>query len=574
VSAGALVAVAARRVWPATRVGLGGLGGLLVLMTLGWLLWASAVPFGEAPDEPSHLEVAAFIAAQGRLPTFGPAGDFYIRLDQVGIPIEPHALAPPLPYLLDAALLRLLPVEPVAAARLGALLAALAAVALTYMLVRGLLPQRPDLALPAAALVAATPQVSFQAAVVNSDVVALAAALGALCLARAAHRPLGALAFGVAVGLALLAKYTAYPLAALAVLAAGWRVWTAGRAAWRRGVAAALAGVGAVLVAGPWLVHNGRLYGAPWPLPVAEAAFWAHLPAVPIAGAPGSQHPLDPAYLRAWLLVTWPSFWAGFGRVDVFAPAWCYAVIGGVLAVAVVGGLRAWAAGRGGPALSRGAPLADTVLLVAWAPAVLVPAVALSFGRYYPVHGRYLLTLLPLVALGVVVGWRAALPRWPRRAAWAPVAVLAALNVYCLLGVVVPQYYGPAATRVTVTVDSPRPGPVAPEGVEIRGWAVTTGREAWTPGQIGGAPAWARPAADLWVTVDGAPSAAVAGGGGQARPDVARALAAPAAATAGFAFRWDARGAAPGVHRIEVCAADPAAARPTCVPVPVVVPDG
>src|SRR5262249_48809187 len=89
-----------------------GLAAMLLAVVAGWLLWASAVPFGEAPDEPSHLEVAQFVATHGRLPTFGPDGDMYVRLDQVGIPIESHALAPPLTYLVDAALIRMVPVAP------------------------------------------------------------------------------------------------------------------------------------------------------------------------------------------------------------------------------------------------------------------------------------------------------------------------------------------------------------------------------------------------------------------------------------------------------------------------------
>ena len=99
--------VAGRRARAATRAGPGrGLVVLLLAVAANWLLWASAVPFGEAPDEPSHLEVAQFVAAHGRLPTFGPGADQYVRLDQVGIPIESHALAPPLPYLVDGLLIR------------------------------------------------------------------------------------------------------------------------------------------------------------------------------------------------------------------------------------------------------------------------------------------------------------------------------------------------------------------------------------------------------------------------------------------------------------------------------------
>jgi hypothetical protein len=176
------------------------------------------------------------------------------------------------------------------------------------------------------------------------------------------------------------------------------------------------------------------------------------------------------------------------------------------------------------------------------------------------------------VALGVVLGWRAVAPeRWRRVAGWGPVLVMAALNVYCLLVLVVPHYYGSAATRIILTVDSPRPGDVATDPLAIRGWAVVTGRAAWEPGRIGGNPAWHAPAASVWVTLDGEPSATISGGS-VPRPDVARALDAPASASAGFEYRWAPDSTAPGVHTLTTCAADPAAPSATCVPITVRVP--
>jgi hypothetical protein len=359
-----------------------GLVVVLLAVAANWLLWASAVPFGEAPDEPSHLEVAQLVAARGRLPTFGPGADQYVRLDQVGIPIESHALAPPLPYLVDGALIRWLPIPPLAAARLGSLGAALVAVGLSYWLARLALGGRPSLVLAVAALVAVVPEVSFLAAVVNSDVFALAAALAAGCLWPRARQPLGALVFG-GLGLVVLAKYTAYPVAALALLAAGWQL---GKGIDRHGavVRLMLVALGAGLVAGPWLAHNWALYGQPWPLGVSEAAFRALTPAVPVEGAPGSQRPLSVEYARSWWEITFRSFWAGFGRVDLFAPTWCYAAIVGAIAVGL-GGLarvlarpvaRAWL----GAALRRPAGL----LLVGWPLAV---GLAVSRPRPLPAPG-------------------------------------------------------------------------------------------------------------------------------------------------------------------------------------------
>ncbi|HLH24851.1 MAG TPA: glycosyltransferase family 39 protein [Chloroflexota bacterium] len=571
------------------------------MAAVNWLLWASAVPYGDAPDEPSHLDTAQFVAAHGRLPTFGPDADVYVRLDQIGIPIEPHALAPPLTYLVDGALIRLLPVAPPVATRLGSLLAALAAVALTYRFVRSVLPERPALALPSAALLAAVPQFSFHAAVANSDIFALAAVLAVACLWPSVTRPLGALVFGLAIGAALLSKYTAYPAAVAAVLAASWQITVSGTA-WERGRSGRLAGPGdvgrpgetsavpwsvrirwtlallgfvalaAALVAGPWLLHNWRLYGQPWPLGVADAALRALTPPVDVPGAPAPRHPWDVEYLRSWWVITFRSFWAGFDRVSLFAPDRVYAALAVALMIGAAGLVRRLAAPS---APARAAALLQSptgLLIVGWPAATLLAAVIQSFGRYYPVHGRYLLVLLPLVALALVAGWRAIVPRrWAPHAPWALVAAMAALNLYCLLGVVVPHYYGASGTRVAVTVDSPLPGDLAAQPLTIRGWAVVTGRPAWQPGVVGGAPAWYQPAASVAITVDGAPPTELSGGAGIERPDVARVLGAPAVTRAGFTYEWDPRAVGPGVHTLAVCAADPAA-EPTCVPLPLRVP--
>ncbi|MBX5491382.1 MAG: glycosyltransferase family 39 protein [Chloroflexi bacterium] len=584
---------------PATRWA--GLGAALALTIGGWLLWASAVPYGEAPDEPSHVEVAQFIAAHGRLPVFGPTADAYTRLDQVGIPIEPHALAPPLPYLVGAGLIRLLGLPAEAAMRVATLLAALAAVAGTYALVRRLLPRAPALAGPVAALLATVPQVSFQGAVANSDIYALAGAVGVGATWPLVRRPAGALLFGVVVGLALLTKLTAYAAVTVAVVAAYWELGhgdattAPAHEPTRRAVHGrlVLAAIGAAAVAGPWLARNVGLYGEPLPLRTSAAAFAALTPPVPI---PGSSAPplLSAAYLQGWAALTVPSLWATFGRLDLFAPAWWYALIAMLCAGAAMGLARGRCAGGGWSALG-GTRLAACVLF-AWVAACLLATVAMSTGRYFPPHGRYLLPALPPLVLALALGWQALLPAPARRwAPWGLVLAMVGLNLYCLVGVVLPRYYGPGSVRLTVTVDEPRPGALVGADLRLRGWTVVTGRERWMPGAIGGPPAWhARPAA-VWA-VHAEHGEPLAGGAGVARPDVARALATPEVAAAGFEFHWApapaegkpvadqddlraalsvraaAGGAAHRVAHLTVCASDPRAAAPTCVTLPVRVP--
>jgi hypothetical protein len=328
-----------------------------------------------------------------------------------------------------------------------------------------------------------------------------------------------------------------------------------------------LAGLGSALVAGPWLLHNWALYGRPWPLGVADAAIRVLSPSVELTAATAPRALWDPDYLQSWAVITFRSFWAGFDRVSLFAPGWVYAALAGALAVAAFGLGRAVLANRPWAAAAAELRGPASVLLILWPAGTLLATVAQSFGRFYPVHGRYLLVLLPLVALALVVGWQAALPRrWAPLTSWMLVAAMAALNAYCLLGVVVPHYYGPSSSRVTVTVDSPLPGAASAETIAIRGWAAVSGRPAWQPGLVGGPPAWHAPTATVWVTVDGERPPPLTGGPYVERPDVARALQSPAAARAGFAYQWDTRGNPTGVHLVEVCAADPAARDPTCVP--------
>lgn len=566
----------------ASRGELVGLAALLLAVAAGWLLWSAAVPYGEAPDEPSHVEVAAYIAAHGRLPRFGPDADAWVRLDQVGIPIESHALAPPLPYLVGASLIRA-GLAPPLAMRVASLLAALAVVLLAWALVRVLLPRARGLALPLAALLAATPQLAFQAAVANSDIFALAGALAVMVVWPAVGRRGGALLFGLAAGLALLTKLTAYPAIAVACAAAVWQAWQVTapsparqlpqtRAARMRRLAHILAPAAlvALAVAGPWLARNLALYGELWPLGTAAAAFAALTPPVAIAGNGGTPPLLSADYLRAWATVTLPSLWAGFGRLDLFAPRWLYAAIAAAGLGAGVGLVIAcwrrpgWWASLGGSRLAA-------LVLVAWPLACLLGAVAASTGRYFPPHGRYLLPLLPALLLGLVLGWRLLLPApFARRAPWLLVGGLAVLQECCLLAVVVPHYYGPTSARVTLTLDAPRPGDLAAELTELRGWAVVSGRDVWQPGAIGGTRAWQAPVARVWAA--DADGHSLPGAFDLARPDVARALDDPGLARVGFRFIWDPRAAAPGVYTLQVCASDARAPAPVCVPLPLRVP--
>ncbi|MDY6875603.1 MAG: glycosyltransferase family 39 protein [Chloroflexota bacterium] len=207
---------------------------------------------------------------------------------------------------------------------------------LTYLLARDLFPDRPDLALGAAALTAFNPMFIFVNAAVNND--ALAAFIGCLNLllfvrlVRDGLRgPLPLWRYGLVglvIGLFLLTKLSG--LGALILLGC-LLVWISYR---RRSLRPLLVGlplvVGiALLLSGWWFLRNWRLYGDPAALNIFVAIQGQR------AGAPMLRDWLDEFVTFRW------TYWGLFGAVDVMAPRWVYTFFD-LLSLAGLAGLVVW----------------------------------------------------------------------------------------------------------------------------------------------------------------------------------------------------------------------------------------
>ena len=147
--------------------------------------------------------------------------------------------------------------------RLAAIPFGLVTVYAAYRATRALFPGDAFLTVTVPALVAFQPQISYEAAMVNNDIVAIALTsliIWGLIVGMRDRFPLRlCAALGVALGLDLLAKGTAITvapvIAAALVLGVGWRDW---RGLLTRGVAV---GVPAILLAAPWYLFLYRTYG-------------------------------------------------------------------------------------------------------------------------------------------------------------------------------------------------------------------------------------------------------------------------------------------------------------------------
>ena len=207
---------------------------------------------------------------------------------------------------------------------------------LTYVLARDLFPDRPGLALGAAALTAFNPMFIFVNASVNND--ALAAFVGCLTLLLCVRLvrdglqgPLPLWRYGLVgliVGLFILTKLSG--LGALILLAC-LLAWLSYR---RRSLRPLLVGLPVVvgiaaLLSGWWFLRNWRLYGAPDALNIFVAIQGQR------AGVPTLRDWLDEFGTFRW------TYWGLFGAVNVMAPRWVYTFFD-LLSLAGLIGLVIW----------------------------------------------------------------------------------------------------------------------------------------------------------------------------------------------------------------------------------------
>jgi 4-amino-4-deoxy-L-arabinose transferase-like glycosyltransferase len=223
--------------------------GAVVAVFAGFAVaYTRITPIGASPDELSHLHYINGIADYLRLP---PAG-------------EPERQQPPLYYLLGAIVAKLTG-DDARLIRLVSVVLGMMTILTVYAVARRLFPLRPALAAGAAALVALLPEAQYLAGAINDDNLAwLAGALlvlaGVVVLQSDLLSSRLALACGLAVALAVLAKETVWILAVLLLVVAVVRF-----ARQLRPLHVVALVVPTIVLAGWWFVRNAAVFGSPLP---------------------------------------------------------------------------------------------------------------------------------------------------------------------------------------------------------------------------------------------------------------------------------------------------------------------
>jgi 4-amino-4-deoxy-L-arabinose transferase-like glycosyltransferase len=350
---------------------------------------------------------------------------------------------PPLYYVAMApaflASARLSPVGQHYVLRLLAIPFGLIAVYAAYRLARALFPGDAFLTVTVPAAIAFQPQISYEAALVNNDIVAIALVsllLWGIVVGLRDRFPLRlCLALGLVLGLGLLTKSTTAivaPAIGLAVvLAVGWRDW---RGWLGRGIA--LAAPAAVLAA-PWYLFLYRTYGDFSGLSrIRELQYWS--------GPMGSFFALltDPQFVGGRFRETWGEFgW----RLIHLNPVLEWVIAIPTIAAFVGMAVYAVAVWRGfpftrGDAVAWPHPWQWQGLVMLLLVCLLAYLAVVQFGTEFALtQARYFFPAANAAALLAMLGLRTLIPGPARPAAQGViVAALLLLNVMVFVAYVLP----------------------------------------------------------------------------------------------------------------------------------------
>lgn len=275
-----------------------------------------------------------------------------------------------------------------------------ATVWVVYQVARQVFPSRPELAVGAAGLAAFIPEFLFISGAVNDDNGAtLCGALALWAMTRILRQgpsPRRCVVLGLTLGLGWLSKLTVMallPTAGLTLLLVALR-----NRSWRDLLRWGLVvfGVAAVLIV-PWLVRQTVLYGDPTGTS-REISEWG---------------PRDRSVVLADLLpdLYWlrTSFWGRLGYNQIPLSGGIYALLDIVTLLAALGLARL--AIRHCRSPLRTTRNSQVVVLATALLLTLAPMIVRRFLRPMPNFGRYLFPVLPAIALLMITGLTAWLPR-------------------------------------------------------------------------------------------------------------------------------------------------------------------
>ncbi len=437
---------------------------LFALIILGYgivgILFATQTPAWQAPDEPAHFNYVAQVTDsccplveegdwqseyQQQLTSVKFHPEYLDRLDT--IQYEDHQ--PPLYYLL-ATLPYVLTDGSLIAVRLFSTLLGGIVVVLTYMIGKRVLPNKPQVALGAMALVAFQPQHLSIITSVNNDALAeVVIAVALLWIVRYLQTdkvPVWQLGLIMAMG--LMTKTTTYFLAGVIPLAILLK-WHAQQQSPRLLIRAwTVFLVIALGIGGLWWVRNISVYGFPDFL-----ALGAHDEIVADQKRTAdyiAENGID-TYTREMIRVTFNSFWGQFGwmavPLDNVLGGWIYRGFA-ILMLVGASGLVIARLPRKSEATAN--PEARRTQLNMWVVLTVMIILAVLAYLYYnseflQFQGRYMFAGLIPFALVIMYGvdaWRdRLLSRWEMTQWLTPLAMmgLAVVDVYLLFVVIVPN---------------------------------------------------------------------------------------------------------------------------------------
>ena len=436
---------------------------LLVVFVILGVIYGIVNPIFEAPDEIQHFFYVVHVAEGKGLPRQDLSGAQALWKQEGSQPPAYYALAAALIAPLDLSAAPSLvwenehanlgnPLYPINKNRIvhtareawpyrGAVLAihlvrwlslllGVGTVLLTYLIAIELLPDRPQLALAAAALTAFMPQFLFiSSSISNDNLVTFLATLTAYLLARGIRRPHGwswTLLLGVALGLAALAKLSGlllWPFAGVTLVILGAR-----RHQLRRTFAelAVIFGV-ALVISFWWYARNWLLYRDLFGLNPMLDVVGRHVQSVGWRALLGQFQGLRISY------------WALFGWFNLPLPETIYRILDIFALLAILGLGMGLLSGR-----IRRAERGYLWLPLAWIGLMLLGLVRWTLTTP-GTQGRLLFPAVWAINLLLMLGWSC----WVRgrlRTVWmaAPITFLAVLAVLAPFAFIRPAYERPA----------------------------------------------------------------------------------------------------------------------------------
>ena len=415
---------------------------LLLAILLNNVIWAIALPYNAGPDELDHFGLARFIHDNQRIPILDKDLSFYLMDSDLKQPVpkfhDPatgrtltyydlthgfelrgvYSIMPPLPYILSAMGMGIIPADhpkgPLLGARLLMILSGVGLALMTWLASCYIWPGRDELALTAAAVAGFLPMISFLSGCVNADIFAAFAVAFALAVAARGQRDgwtrRDALGLGLALGVVAMSRQNAYsviPLTLLLPLAAKADVRTKiGRLL--------MAGLPGLLLGFIWYGHNKLLYGDPMGLAYERELrrqFVGSLPPEVLQNT--YMMILSPLAERGYGLgVLWESGWFGltlrslfgeFGWREVMLPEPLYLAALALALAALAGWIRQLFAPSAQEKGWGGNRLLGIVMLLS-AAGCLALSIYRSLNYDWQPQGRYLAPALLPLALFVARG--------------------------------------------------------------------------------------------------------------------------------------------------------------------------